>query len=150
MAIDDIPRNKYGFPIRKPTKIAHSRFSEGGKVANKDVEAGLAALRRKEAGIKDVEGPSIMDSVGSVLTNYKNKILGSKPTADKGSTVDQIKSYNQRQADAIKDVDAPASAVADTDTNEQAKRKGGRIKSKPRGVGKALRGHGKAMKHGSR
>lgn len=123
-------------------------------MANKDVQDGLDRIRRKEAGIRDIEGPSILDSVGSVLKGYKDKITGTKASdipADAGSTVDTIRAYNKAQQDAIKDNDNAASSVqADTDTNEQAKRKGGRIKSKPRGVGIAQRGHGKAMKHGKR
>jgi hypothetical protein len=133
---DDVPRNKYGYPIKKPTKIAH--YSEGGNVGKKSLlEETSAALAREKAGIKDVPEPSFLDSV---VDTIKKPFQGKpKVSGDPGSTVDKINTANKKTKayiDSIGDV---------SDMNEQAKRKGGQIKSKPRGVGLAARGHGKAM-----
>ena len=143
MAIDDIPRNKYGFPVKRKTLVA--KFGGGGSVSGSDTKKEIAdinaSIDRKRAGIKDQ--PSKLDmAIDSVVDTIKRPFQSApKVQGDPGSTVDQISSYNKRQADAIN--------AADT-TNEQTKRKGGQIKSKPRGVGLAQRGHGKAMKHGKR
>ena len=96
-------------------------------------------LDRKNAGLKDVEGPSIADSIGTVLKNYKDKAVN--------AVTPQIIENYRDSADKDLDRDKATRNVDSTDTTEDVttKRKGGRIKSKPRGVGLAQRGHGKAM-----
>ena len=135
---DGIPRNKYGFPIKKPTKIAH--HAQGGPVGEKSLyQQDKERLDRKNAGVKDVEGPSIADSIDTALKNYKDKVVNAV-------TPQLIKNYRD-SADKDMDRDNATRNVDNTDTTADVttKRKGGRIKSKPRGVGLAARGHGKAM-----
>jgi hypothetical protein len=75
---------------------------------------------------------SLKDSVTSLprrTVSVVKDALTVKPT------VEAIEGYKGRQKDALKDIDDA--------TDVQQKRKGGIVKSKPRGVGVATKGHGK-------
>ena len=126
-------RNKYGFPVPAPkTMTAHSKkrkFASGGDL----VAESEARVARKQAGIEDPKPNSYLDSVKDTLQNYKNAAI--KAVTPKA--VEQLQTRAQKMQDTI-------DANDNTNAPVQEKRKGGKVKHTPRGVGVALRGHGKA------
>lgn len=116
--------DKFGFPSKKKTMIAR-RFADGGDL----LAATKASLARKQAGIKDEPFHPLKEAWESVKKSTRDLVTP--------NVVKTMDSYNERQKRVLDtagdDVQAPV----------EGKKRGGIVKSKPRGVGAALRGHGK-------
>lgn len=123
--------DKFGFPSKKKTMIAHGRrgFYEGSllEATKKSLAAKELQEAKDRAGIKPPPENSYWDSVKDVVKR--------KFTPNIAETMQAHEARTKRAIDE----------AGGTDIQEpvEGKKRGGVIKSKPRGVGIAKRGHGK-------
>ena len=132
----DMEQDRYGRP-RVKRRIA--KFAAGGSI---DPLADEPPAKSKEASpsawskVKQLASEAVdtvKNAPRSLVVTVGNALTPDTPIA-------LIKKARARDAQALEDADPPNRIAADT------YKRGGKIKAKPRGVGVALRGHGKAGK----
>lgn len=147
-------RNKYGYPVPDQTKFARSKkhkqeFVEGGKVAKEDswYDVAKAAVTGKEtenqraAKVAKWAAPDTPEQTAAKAAEADKQAAADKaalklkpqPRNEDTSSVGSLQKHKR-------DVDE---AAGTTTGDVQTKKRGGIVKAKARGVGIALRGHGK-------